>query len=607
MKLFSFVFFLVLGIVLGISQAQAADDDLIILDEDSAPQTQTSPTLDFLQRHFHIIGGGFWSGGSGSFQQILGFGSASFDYPFDFLSRKGRLLVSGGYSYRQVELSLTFGENFQDATSQRRQELQNPENDDSECRFAPVDVRGLSDEGVRNVRRSCEFDVKVTDSSGELREAFFEYEIRSDLVVAVGRQRPAWGQFDVFSVTNALLPIEFQSREFGFSNNNLRYPQDAVIVSYFPTERVELSGYLFFQTSLDPILEKGLIGGSYNIFVEGEPSSDNPNFRGRENFISCDTREGVSECEFPFSGDLEGEDKLGYAGRALWRLDDFTLGFTFNQGRFSLLNLFNRLPMVERFCLSDTDCGDERNVIGYNVTDRLILGEATAFAGEFSVPINEWTIKGEFVYVQGQSDIGLFTQRRISICPNDPNNPFFAECQRSLQRQDDLFNWISDMNGGRGYVDVDAIMVQLGFDARYDRWNFGLSLLLFQTLLSDEADRANALYKAAFPGSDSVLDESDFGGIPLPTAYVFYDFGAEQQHTLGFAGGFLGVVAGVSVFYTGSKLLNEHLNWTVSVDYTTSIANQLIADSNENRQQGGDSELSDDFSLSFRVGATLEF
>ena len=595
-------------------EAQAAEDDLIILDEDVQPQADTSPILDFFQRHFGIAGGGFYAGGGGAFEQGFGFGSASFDYPFTFFSRKGRVFVSGGYSYRQVELSLEFEEDFPNigfdddtALADRRLELEDP--DTSDCSFTPID--NPTDDQVRNTRRTCEFDIKVTDSSAELREAFFEYEIISDVIIAVGRQRPAWGQFDVFSVTNALLPIEFQSREFGFSNSNLRYPQDAVILSYFPTERIELSGYLFLQTSLDPILEKGLRGGSYGIRQDGSCDDLAPT----ANFIECEddiNGRGFRQVELPFSGDLEGEDKLAYAARAVWRSDYFTAGFTFNQGRFSLLGIFNRLPVVERFCLGDptTDpnhCSDDMDLVGYNVRDRLVLGEARAFAVEIAVPINQWTIKGEFVYVQSQADIGVRTQQRTRCSdPRSTNISVRQECLRG-EREDDLFRWIDAMNGGRGYVDVDGIMAQIGFDVRYDQWNFGLSVLLFQSLLSNEAKRANEFYKAAFPNNTSLLDEGDFDGIPLPTAYVFYDFGVEKQHTIGFAGGFLGVVAGVSVFYTGSKLFDEHFNWTASVDYTTSLANLLIAEANSDSQGGGDSELSEDFSLTFRIGATVEF
>ena len=51
------------------------------------------------------------------------------------------------------------------------------------------------------------------------------------------------------------------------------------------------------------------------------------------------------------------------------------------------------------------------NLLGYNVRDRLVLGEARAFAVEIAVPINQWTIKGEFAYVQSQADIGVRTNR----------------------------------------------------------------------------------------------------------------------------------------------------------------------------------------------------
>ena len=611
--LLSLLFIFGLALSACVSQeAQAAEDDLIILDEDVQPQADTSPILDFFQRHFGIAGGGFYAGGGGAFEQGFGFGSASFDYPFTLLSRKGRLFVAGGYSYRQVELTLEFEEDFPNigfaddmALADRRLELEEPES--SDCSFTPID--NPTADQVRNTRRTCEFDIKVTDSSGELREAFFEYEILPDVIIAVGRQRPAWGQFDVFSVTNALLPIEFQSREFGFSNNNLRYPQDAVILSYFPTERIELSGYLFLQTSLDPILEKGLRGGGYNLFIDAATCDDLD-----LDFRDCDNRTAnrpFLDVELPFSGDLGGEDKLAYAARAVWRSDYFTAGFTFNQGRFSLLGIFNRLPVVERFCLGDPTapdhCSDDMDLVGYNVRDRLVLGETRAFAVEIAVPINQWTIKGEFAYVQSQSDIGLRTQRRTECPPEAIQDMFAQQCRDRRDDEDELFRWIDTMNGGRGYVDVDGIMAQIGFDVRYDQWNFGLSVLLFQSLLSNEAKRANELYKAAFPGDTSPLDDSGFDGIPLPTAYVFYDFGVEKQHTIGFAGGFLGVVAGVSVFYTGSKLFDEHVNWTAAVDYTTSLANQLIADANSDRQGGGDSELSEDFSLTFRIGTTVEF
>ena len=121
--LFVFIFGLALSVCVS-QEAQAAEDDLIILDEDVQPQADTSPILDFFQRHFGIAGGGFYAGGGGAFEQGFGFGSASFDYPFTLLSRKGRLFVAGGYSYRQVELTLEFEEDFPNIGSTMTPHLQ---------------------------------------------------------------------------------------------------------------------------------------------------------------------------------------------------------------------------------------------------------------------------------------------------------------------------------------------------------------------------------------------------------------------------------------------------------------------------------------------------
>ena len=219
----------------------------------------------------------------------------------------------------------------------------------------------------------------------------------------------------------------------------------------------------------------------------------------------------------------------------------------------------------------------------------------------------------------GSQDVGAYTQTRFSdsnrrnICGNRLNPDLSPEmreiidnCLRPYIAHDNYFDWIIRDNGGRGYVDTSMLMIQVGADARYDRWNFGLSVLFLQSFLSSEADRVDALYKAAYPNDTSPFEEADFEGLPLPTAYVFYDVDAEKQHSIGLAGGFLGIFLGGSIFYVG-QFFDQHFTWTVAVDYSTSLANQLIADSNQNAQGRGDTSQLEDFSLSFRAGATLEF
>ena len=171
-----------------------------------------------------------------------------------------------------------------------------------------------------------------------------------------------------------------------------------------------------------------------------------------------------------------------------------------------------------------------------------------------------------------------------------------------------FFDFIVNENDNKGYVDVGNIRGQVGFSADYGAWDFGLSLLFFQSILDDKAQKASDLYEAYRPNDSNPLD-SDVIGIPvLPTAYLFYGFGLDDRHKIGLFGGFLGVVAGGALVYTGTNLFGEYINLTGSLEYTTSLASQLISDLEESERAADQSvSLASDLSFSFRIGASFEF
>ena len=598
---FALLFAVALAPVLTAPALAAPDDDLIILDEGAQVSSPTNAFLDFLQRSLFLSGGGYWAGGlnSDGVTQAFAFARLGFDYSFDIFGLRQRVYVAGGYSFRSIALGLTFSEGFDfDANMRTGNEDGNP------CQFR---ADGRSEDSRSS--RECKFSLKVENDAFELREAYGSFEIFPDFVVNVGRQRPTWGQFTVFSVINSTLPIETQSKEFGISNANLRMPQDMLEVNLFLFESIQLSGYAFYGTTLDPLL-KNALGQSemYEFYTASEntpcgtpdPVFDDPpdNTFFLYNRYDCST---VGD-----GGNLINQDEITFAGRALWRSNYLTLGFTYNQGYFSLFNLFARLPRVEKEVLV-FDSGNSVD-IAYNVIPRIILPSARSYGGEVAIPLGNWTIKGEVVYIQSQADIGLYTASfnsdgSLNNCAPDAQ----ADCMA-------LFEWVVDSNKGRGFVEVATLAAQVGVEADYDSWNFGINVLIFQPLLTGKAERANKLYKAAYQSDTSQLDGGDFDGIPFPTAYVFYNFGEENKHRVGLVGGFLGIVAGVNAFYTGPlyfgvNALDERINWTVSADYTTSLASQLLSDTQEGDRSSGGNEvaLTSTFALSFRAGAVFEF
>ena len=326
--------------------AIAVEDDIIILDERAQRQDRANPFIDFISRHFSLSGGGFWSGG-GELTQIFGFGRLGFDYPFRIQGKEQRIVVLGGYSYRQIELDLEL-----------------------------TDRSGGGEE-------ESEFTADVESDTFELREAYGEFELPFDIIIAVGRQRPTWGQFDIFSVVNSILPIEIQTSDFGVSNSNLRMPQDMAQITWFPHERLEISAYMFYQTTFDPLLRKAFIENSSFRFY-GMQGGGNP--LG----ATCDVNDS-EECRLN-QNELEGEEDITYAARALWRGDAFTVGLTFSQGRHDLFS-FNRRPMIVN------------NGNAYSVIPTLELPDVLSIGGELSILFGAWTWKGEVVYLATQADI----------------------------------------------------------------------------------------------------------------------------------------------------------------------------------------------------------
>ena len=352
MKKYIFLFVLLFSVsalaapdVLAAPDALAArgdDDDLIILDDEASTPTTTgtatSKTLDFLQKSFFFSGGGFWSGAGDKDGLTQGFGFArlGFDYSFKVLGLNQKVYVTGGYSYRSIELGLTFEEGFDSSSGIR---LGN--DDDNPCQF-PRD--NIAQPTPDSPKRECKFTIKVEDEGFELREAYGSFELYPDVVLSIGRQRPTWGQFEVFSAVNSLLPIEVQSKEFGVSNTNLRRPQDLAQLNLFLFERLELAGYVFYGTTLDPLLEKALLGGEFYSEYTFRDSSPPP--CGTPEEITDFAGNDLYQYDCSARGDgkkLINQDKINFAGRLLWRGSYLTAGFTFNQGYFSLFNIFKPL------------------------------------------------------------------------------------------------------------------------------------------------------------------------------------------------------------------------------------------------------------------------
>ncbi len=586
----------------------AQEDDILILEEDAASTEQTtlSLLLDYWDRYFFGNVGGFYGYATATSRYLFA-ARLGMDYPFRLsdwvqtrIDMEGRVRVEMGYSTRRVEIDQTLDCDDLDLM------------DDRTCN----EVDGMID------GRPADREISVSTSEFELREAYGELEPLPNLIVAVGRQRPIWGQFDVFSAVNLLLPIEFQSTEFGIGKQTYRMPQDVVSVTWFPLPRMEVQGYYFITHNLDPLYLEAIENpnaGTEDFFVEddfvngdGTRLSLNDNGRGRFPYIldrSCEntTNNELKRCQVgrPFEDPL---DEDGFAFRALYYGTYATVGFTYFNGLNSFS--FNDLPTIHRVGSADSP-------IAYSVLNRGAVASGQAYGGEIAVPVGKWTLKGEVTWIESEEDAsGVSTSQVSDFLPTmaqcqsamgDPNQLLTVQqCERGAARVA-YYNHL----GGRAYVPTRVLWVMAGFDADYDRWSFGGALIITDTAATGRGKTAERLRKIAFPDSDS---DSDIDQMQIfGNGYVSYAFGQQKDHIVGAAGGILGPIFGATLFYNGSW--RDDLDWTLALEYQQVVSDTFLSDNNEEEMGGGGMasvietryELDGGFAFGGRAGLVWRF
>ena len=468
-----------------------------------------------------------------------------FDTPFTVGSGSGRVFVEAGVGYRSASIE-------QKRTAKGRYEF-DPET-------------GMYREAERIGPETRTLDVST--SGAELREAYVQYNPSESTGLSLGYQRPVWGQFDVVSPVNLLLPIEFQSNDLAWEKSSYRMPQPMISANLFATERFELNGYWFAGTNLDPLHEEILDeGGANTVYVAGDYGKTETRARPRKDF----------------------SDYHAGAARMVWYADGFTLGMTYYNGRNTLF-ASDLLPLVEPAVMQTrVSDGSTTQFDAYNVIDRTALPKSQAFGVEISIPTGRWTWKAEAFRMSTETDIGGLRPEVISRAPGEG----LGEARR------DLFQWILNENGGRAYADIDVLMMGAGFDALFDRWRFGAAAFTFNTSLGANAREANRLMQAAYPSNDEAIGTDT---VWLPNFYLIRDFNDERTRSTGLLAGFAGPFLGVSAFYSSSLL--DGWRWTASAEYAAVVSDEMLSDVNSDDDTY---EIDNLATLGARIGFLYEF
>ena len=532
----------------------SVDDYDVIIGGEPAPRgTRDKPRRrqdddrDVLDYTFGVVGGNYTFG---TVPRAFVGAELGFDVPFELNNRSGRFYFSGETSRYSADLTL------------KRDGARAP-GDDS-C--SEDDADGEDEEGRPFFCAPDKFDVDFDDNNVDISDAFLQYSVLDSLVVSVGRRRIVWGQFDLFSPVGILLPVRAQSLSVDFKKTNFIMPQDNVTLTWFLGERIELRGYFFLTTQLDPLLEE---------LIEER-------------------------------GVRDPEDHRQYAVRGLYRPDWGTVGFTFYRGRQGVF-----------FYENASVTGDDE-IVSVPITIPI-----TAYAAELAVPSGRWVWKAEFVYEETKSDLPIPANTIIRGNPdamdrfsrgsgesdclsaagmsNDRHLTNMTE-RTSFRMQRQYLCSIIYRNSGSFSIDARAIFAGIGVDVRLDRWLLNLGAYFVD--LRDSEQKALRQQGNNSVGKEEEGPDGDDTFV-FPTLGIVRFFGVDDRYNVGFTGGFLSGAIGLALYTTAR--IGDNLTFYAGGDVISVLSDQYLEELEGETPRGTRYDLDNDLASGFRLGIRYVF
>ena len=196
-------------------------------------------------------------------------------------------------------------------------------------------------------------NVELPYQSLAFRQAYVDVYPIKGVTISAGKQTIVWGQLDVFSPVDFLLPLDINPVGFSLVKADNRMPQTTVKVSYYPLSNVELSGYFFPIYEESPLFKNIDMGDNYTEY----------------NGVKYYTQKILPS----------GDQQSSSAARATWYASFMTAAVTYYHGFNNAFPVFR-----ERYLEFDNYHQSE-----YGYYPKKGVG------AEFSIPFGKMSIKGE--------------------------------------------------------------------------------------------------------------------------------------------------------------------------------------------------------------------
>ncbi len=384
--------------------------------------------------------------------------------------------------------------------------------------------------------------IEIENRQTLLKEGFVQHSISSFGTISVGRLRNAWGQFELYSPSAAMLPVNTTITSLIPSKLDFIYAQDQLKLSIFPTPKMELQFYAMSDLRTDPVLDT-----SFSRWLGPVDNDD-------DNFVNGDfNASNVSDVLFNNQGSELNQNTTQSALRLLFYPNWGTLGITYHQGingsepilrapvgRVLSEAIDPNAPMIARSPeIISSEFKDKRQSFFY-------YPEGTLFGLEVAIPIGAWTWRYEYAKIDSIQGLGF--NGTISLAKNGG----FSQSDAFIDAIGARSGLLKGTSLYHATIDVQAI----GFLYEQSAW-YGSVMILSRTL----PEPKNASDKEIVRLYESLEQESGITDDPittLPLISLFRSAGDNKQHRYGINLGAVGGSGGIAIIYRYN--ITESLN-----------------------------------------------
>ncbi len=355
---------------------------------------------------------------------------------------------------------------------------------------------------IEGDERTIEFQGKSVD----LDEAYGQFPLGEKGLLRLGRQRIVMGQFLLFSPINFfILPAKVSGTGISREKIHFRYPQDGVSMFFFPSDKIEIQGYVF-RLRYDELVQQAFHS---NLFVSGLVKKDDGSYEY-----------GAKPYELKTSG------VYGKGMRVLFYQNNLTFGAIAFKGVDGFTTNLNST-------LSKTKVTGATASTAYLQKLEASMAFNTGVGVEVKYQRGKWTLIGEYARIYRDS----------SFYPHEYKILDAGDLELAAKIK--LYEWVAEKNENKMSIKskLDIIAIGVEYFGERLRLSAGVGWLLLQRGRTQKDKEGYELAKDA----DFITDYEKDNTQIVPGIVALYTLNDAETLKIGGFGGVVGSGLGVGV------------------------------------------------------------